>query len=65
MRRSLHENVATVLVDPRIAFKVRSSLVVRQRGDWHLASDSCADHVRFHRRLGGVRPIPMPHDRAL
>jgi hypothetical protein len=21
-----------------------------------------ADHVRFHRRLGGVRPLPLPQD---
>jgi hypothetical protein len=26
------------------------------------ALDSYADHVRFHRRLGGVRPLPLPRD---
>lgn len=24
--------------------------------------DAHADHVRFHRRLGGVRPLPLPDD---
>ena len=26
------------------------------------ALDSYAEHVRFHRRLGGVRPLPVPDD---
>lgn len=26
------------------------------------ALDSFADSVRFHRRLGGVRPLPLPED---
>jgi hypothetical protein len=26
------------------------------------ALDSYAEHVRFHRRLGGVRPLPLPDD---
>ncbi len=26
------------------------------------ALDSCRDHVRFHRRLGGVRRLPLPKD---
>jgi hypothetical protein len=28
------------------------------------ALDSHGDHVRFHRRLGGVRPLPLPRDVA-
>jgi len=24
--------------------------------------DSYAEHVRFHRRLGGVRRLPLPED---
>ncbi|QYJ04942.1 hypothetical protein KUV85_04440 [Nocardioides panacisoli] len=119
MRRTPHENVATVLVEPgtladlelalmeldlrvwpirsapnvvdgpRTAFQVRRRLVMAQRGAWDLAEDwvpvwvtfgdswregaeplpwrahdalwsalaAYADHVRFHRRLGGVRPL--------
>lgn len=120
--RPPHENVATVLVDPRVladlelelmeldlrvwpirsapncvdgprtAFQVRRRLVMQQRGDWDLAAewvavwisfgDSWRDgaeplpwhahqtlwqtlecyaaHVRYHRRLGGVRPLRVP-----
>ncbi|MFT3872753.1 MAG: hypothetical protein QM714_08920 [Nocardioides sp.] len=122
MRRSPHENVATVLVDPEIlvdlelelmaldlrlwpvhsapicvdgvrtAFQIRRQLLMRHQGAWDLAAgwvpvwitfggrwrrdddplpwaahrtlwqvlDSHADHVRFHRRLGGVRPLSTP-----
>ena len=120
--RPPHENVATVLVDPRVladvelelmeldlrvwpvqtapicedgprrAFQIRRRLVEQQRGAWHLAAEwtpvwvsfgaswydgdeplpwaahralwqaleSHADHVRFHRRLGGVAPLAVP-----
>lgn len=120
--RPPHENVATVLVDPRVladlelelmeldlrvwpirsapncvdgprtAFQVRRRLVMQQRGDWDLAAEwvavwisfgdswrdgaeplpwhahqtlwqtleSHAAHVRYHRRLGGVRPLRVP-----
>ena len=123
VRRAPHENVATVLVDPRMlgdfelelmsldlrvwpvrtapicadgprhAFQIRR-LLMRQRGEWDLAADwipvwvgfgaswhqgdeplpwaahetlwrvldSHADHVRFHRRLGGVQRLPLPDD---
>ena len=116
MKRLAHENVATVLVDPRVlpdleldlmaldlrvwpvrtapicvdgtrtAFQVRRRLILRQQGAWDLAADwtpvwvsfgpswqdgveplpwsahetlwralgDFAEHVRFHRRLGGV-----------
>ena len=122
MRREPHENVATVLVDPRAlaefeldlmmldlrvwpistapicadgprtAFQTRRRLLDRHRGEWNLAADwvpvwvsfgpswhhgaeplpwsahatlwrvldSYADHVRFHKRLGGVTPLPVP-----
>jgi hypothetical protein len=122
VRRDPHENVATVLVDPRVlrdfelglmmldlrvwpistapicvdgprtAFQTRRRLLEQHRGDWDLAAgwtpvwisfgptwrhgdeplawsahatlwhvlDSHADEVRFHRRLGGVRPLPVP-----
>lgn len=122
VRRVLHENVATVLVDPRVlgdfelqlmtldlrvwpvttapicvdgprmAFQIRRRLLMSHRGDWDLAADwtavwisfgaswhhgdeplpwaahkalwrvldSNAEHVRFHRRLGGVRRLPLP-----
>jgi hypothetical protein len=122
VRRAPHENVATVLVDPRVladleltlmardlrvwpvrtaptcmdgprvAFQVRRRLLMKHRGDWDLAADwtpvwigfgrswqngdeplpwsahqelwqaldSYAEHVRFHRRLGGVRRLPLP-----
>ena len=122
MTRAPHENVATVLVDPRAlpeleldlmtrdlrvwpistapicadgprtAFQTRRNLLVRHRGEWDAAAgwvpvwvsfgaswrhgdeplpwaahsalwdalDSYAGHVLFHRRLGGVRPLPLP-----
>ena len=122
MRREPHENVATVLVDPRVlpwleldlmsldlhvwpistapncvdgprtAFQVRRRLLMQRRGAWDLAADwtpvwisfgaswhqgedplpwsahatlwqfldAHADHVRFARRLGGVRPLRVP-----
>jgi hypothetical protein len=122
VRREPHENVATVLVDPRAlaefeldlmmldlrvwpistapicadgprtAFQTRRRLLDRHRGEWNLAADwvpvwvsfgpswhhgaeplpwsahatlwrvldSYADHVRFHKRLGGVTPLPVP-----
>lgn len=122
VRRAPHENVATVLVDPRVlgdfelelmaldlrvwpvrtapicadgprqAFQIRHRLLTRHRGEWDLAADwtpvwvgfgdtwrngdeplpwaahealwrvldAHADHVRYHRRLGGVRPLPLP-----
>jgi hypothetical protein len=124
VRRGAHENVATVLVDPRVlpdlelalmaldlrvwpvrtapicvdgartAFQVRRRLLVRHRGAWDDARDwtpvwvgfggswrtgaeplpwaahaalwgaldSYGDRVRFHRRLGGVSPLPLPED---
>ncbi len=124
VRRAPHENVATVLVDPRVlgdfelelialdlrvwpvrtaaicadgprmAFQIRRGLLMRHRGEWDLAADwtpvwigfgatwqngdeplpwaahealwrtldSYAEHVRFHRRLGGVRRLPLPED---
>ncbi len=124
MRREPHENVATVLVDPRVlgdfelelmsldlrvwpvrtapicddgprmAFQIRRRLLMQKRGAWDLAADwtpvwvsfgpswqhgaeplpwaahaalwaaldSYADHVRFQRRLGGVRPLDLPED---
>jgi hypothetical protein len=127
VRRAPHENVATVLVDPRVladfelelmgldlrvwpvrtapicadgprqAFQIRHRLLMRHRGEWDLAADwtpvwvgfgttwlngdeplpwtahealwraldSYAEHVRFHRRLGGVRPLPLPDDTHL
>lgn len=120
--RSPHENVATVLVDPRVladlelelmeldlrlwpvatapvcvdgprqAFQVRRTLLMRQRGAWDVAAEwtpvwisfgeswydgaeplpwsahqtlwrtleTHADHVRYHRRLGGVAPLHVP-----
>lgn len=122
VRRAPHENVATVLVDPRVlaeleltlmardlrvwpvrtaptcmdgrrmAFQIRRRLLMKHRGDWDLAAewtpvwigfgpswqngdeplpwaahqelwqalDPYAEHVRFHRRLGGVRRLPVP-----
>lgn len=125
MRRDPHENVATVLVDPRVladvelelmtldmhlwpvrtapicvdgrraAFQIRRRMLLQHRGAWDVASewtpvwisfgttwqrgneplpwcahqalwqllDSYAEHVRFQRRLGGVRPLQMPRDR--
>jgi hypothetical protein len=126
MRRAPHENVATVLVDPRwledlelalmvldmrvwpirtapncldgrrIEFQVRRRLVEAQRGAWDCATewvaiwiafgplwrtgdeplpwrahralwqvlDAYAEHVRFHRRLGGVTPLLVQEDVA-
>ena len=124
MRRAPHENVATVLVDPRVlrdfelelmaldlrvwpvrtapicvdgprmAFQIRRRLLERHHGEWDVAAgwtpvwisfgmtwqngdeplswpahealwrtlDSYAEHVRFQRRLGGVRRLPLPED---
>lgn len=124
MRRAPHENVATVLVDPRAlgdlelalmpldlrvwpiatapicvdgrrrAFQVRCRLLTERRGEWDLAADwtpvwigfgaswrhgdeplpwsahsalwraldAYADVVRYRRRLGGVRRLPLPED---
>ena len=124
MGRAPHENVATVLVDPRVlgdvelelmaldlrvwpvstapicedgprqAFQIRRRLLMRHRGAWDLAAewvpvwigfgstwrngdeplpwaahetlwrvlDAHAQHVRFHRRLGGVERLPLPDD---
>ncbi|MET0766917.1 MAG: hypothetical protein ABWY50_04675 [Aeromicrobium sp.] len=124
MRRDPHENVATVLVDPRVlgdlelelmpldlrvwpvrtapicedgprtAFQIRRRLLMKHQGAWDLAADwtpvwigfgstwhngdeplpwsahqalwraldAYAAHVRFHRRLGGVRRLPLPPD---
>ena len=120
--RPPHENVATVLVDPRVlpdvelelmeldlrvwpvatapicvdgprtAFQLRRRLLLAQRGAWDLAAEWTpvwvsfgsswydsdeplrweahatlwralgrhTDHVRFHRRLGGVSPLRVP-----
>jgi hypothetical protein len=122
VKRAPHENVATVLVEPRTlpgfeltlmtldlrvwpistaptcadgprtAFQTRRRLLLQHRGDWDAAAewvpvwvsfgaswrrgeeplpwaahaalwqvlDSYADRVRFHRRLGGVPPLPLP-----
>jgi hypothetical protein len=122
VKREPHENVATVLVEPRAlpelelalmtldlrvwpistapicvdgprtAFQTRRRLLDQHRGDWDVAAEwvpvwvsfggswrhgedplpwaahatlwqtleSYADRVRFHRRLGGVRPLPLP-----
>jgi hypothetical protein len=124
VRRAPHENVATVLVDPRVlrdfelelmaldlrvwpvrtapicvdgprmAFQIRRRLLERHHGEWDVAADwspvwisfgvtwqngdeplswpahealwrtldSYAEHVRFQRRLGGVRRLPVPQD---
>ncbi len=122
VRRAPHENVATVLVDPRVlpdleltmmaldlrvwpvrtapiladgprrAFQIRRSLLMKHHGEWDCASDwipvwigfgrtwrhgddplpwaahaalwealdSFAPAVRFRRRLGGIRKLPVP-----
>lgn len=122
MLRHPHENVATVLVDPRVLedvelalmeldlrvwpvrtapicvdgprteFQVRRRLLMQKRGAWDDAADwvpvwvsfgdrwrrgddplpweahqtlwrtleTYADHVRYQRRLGGVRPLQVP-----
>lgn len=122
MRRAPHENVATVLVDPRVledleltlmaldlrlwpvstapiladgqrrAFQIRRTLLMRHRGAWDCAIDwtpvwigfgaswrhgdeplpwaahaalwevldSFAAHVRFHKRLSGIRKMAVP-----
>ena len=124
VRRAPHENVATVLVDPRVlrdlelelmvldlhvwplataptcldgartAFQVRRRLLMSHRGAWDVAADwtpvwigfgsswrdgdeplpwaahealwraldAHSDHVRFRRRLGGVRPLSLPRE---
>jgi hypothetical protein len=121
-----HENVATVLVDPRVlsdlelelmaldlrpwpvhtapicldgereAIQLRRRMIEAQRGAWDCAWEwlpvwvsfgeswrhgadplpwaahrtlwdtlgAYADHVRFHRRLGGVRPLSVPGEAA-
>jgi len=121
VRRDPHENVATVLVDPRVladlelelmaldlrlwpvrtapvsadgprqAFQIRRQLLLRHQGAWDDAArwtpvwvgfgsswrdgdeplpwaahqalwrtlDAHAEHVRFHRRLGGVPRLPV------
>ena len=126
MRRVPHENVATVLVDPRVladlelelmamdlhvwpvrtapicvdgartAFQIRRRMLMGRRGEWDLAADwtpvwigfggtwhtgdeplpwvahqvlwqaldARAEHVRFQRRLGGVRRLSLPQDAA-
>ena len=126
MRRAPHENVATVLVDPRhladveldlmvqdmpvwpvhtapicvdgprTEFQLRRRLIEARRGAWDCAADwtpvwisfgdrwstggdplpwaahralwdvldAHADRVRFQRRLGGVRPLVAPVERA-
>ncbi|HET7326585.1 MAG TPA: hypothetical protein VFJ14_04785 [Nocardioidaceae bacterium] len=127
MRRIPHENVATVLVDPRVltdlelelmaldlwvwpvrtapicadgprtAFQIRRRLLMKHRGEWDVAADwtpvwigfgaswqdgdeplpweahkalwqalgPYAEGVRFHRRLDGVRRLPLPGEVAL
>jgi len=124
VRRTPHENVATVLVDPRVLgdlelalmvrdlrvwpvrtapicpdgprleFQIRRRLLMRHQGEWDLAADwtvvwigfgptwqigddplpwaahqvlwqvlgDHAEQVRYHRRLGGVRRLPLPAD---
>jgi hypothetical protein len=124
MNRRPHENVATVLVDPRVlgdfelelmamdlrvwpvrtapicedgprqAFQVRRRLLMQHQGEWDLAADwvpvwvgfgrawqngdeplpwaahdalwrvlsTYDEHVRFHKRLGGVPRLPLPDD---
>ncbi|GAA3831839.1 hypothetical protein [Nocardioides panacisoli] len=121
-----HENVATVLVDPRVladveialmeldlrlwpvqtapicldgpraAFQIRRRMLEQKRGAWDLAADwvpvwisfgeswrsgddplpwaahktlwrileEYADHVRYQKRLGGVRPLDVPEERV-
>lgn len=124
MRRTPHENVATVLVAPsvlgdlelelmaldlrvwpvrtapictdgsRMAFQIRHRMLMKHRGEWDIAATwtpvwigfgptwhhgdeplpwaahetlwralgSYPEHVRFHRRLGGVPRLPLPVD---
>jgi hypothetical protein len=124
VRRAPHENVATVLVHPRVladielelmaldlrvwpvrtapicadgprqAFQIRQRMLTRHRGEWDVARDwtpvwiafggtwqngdeplpwtahaalwrvldAHAEQVRFHRRLEGVRRLPVPED---
>lgn len=126
MLRQPHENVATVLVDPRALedvelalmeldlrvwpvrtapicvdgprteFQVRRRLIMQKRGAWDDAADwvpvwisfgdswrrgadplpweahqvlwrtleEHADHVRYQKRLGGVRPLAVPTERV-
>jgi hypothetical protein len=121
-----HENVATVLVDPRMladveialmeldlrlwpvrtapictdgprtAFQIRRRMLMQKRGAWDLAAEwvpvwitfgeswrrgddplpwaahktlwrvleEYADHVRYQKRLGGVRPLEVPEERV-
>ncbi|NYJ01226.1 hypothetical protein HNR19_001924 [Nocardioides thalensis] len=126
MLRHPHENVATVLVDPRVLedveltlmeldlrvwpvrtapicvdgprteFQVRRRLIMQKRGAWDDAAEwvpvwisfgdswrrgadplpweahqtlwrtleGYADHVRYQKRLGGVRPLEVPAERV-
>ena len=126
VNRAPHENVATVLVDPRIlgdfelqlmaldlrvwpvrtapictdgprtAFQIRRRLLERHRGDWDDAAEwtpvwigfgptwrngddplpwaahkllwttleTWPGHLHYHRRLGGVPKLPLPHPEA-
>lgn len=126
MLRHPHENVATVLVDPRVledveltlmeldlrvwpvrtapicvdgprtAFQIRRRMILQKQGAWDLAADwvpvwisfgdswrrgddplpwaahhtlwraleGYADHVRYQKRLGGVRPLAVPEERV-
>lgn len=126
MLRHPHENVATVLVDPRVLedvelalmeldlrvwpvrtapicvdgprteFQVRRRMLLQKRGAWDLAAawvpvwisfgdswrrgddplpwaahqtlwralEGYADHVRYQKRLGGVRPLAVPEERV-
>lgn len=126
MRRRAHENVATVLVDPRVlvdleldlmeldlrlwpvrtapicadgprvAFQIRRTMLLAKRGAWDCAAEwtpvwisfgdswrrgdeplpwaahealwttleTYADGVRYQRRLGGVRPLPVAAELA-
>jgi hypothetical protein len=63
MRRP-HENVATVLVDPRALEELELLLMTLDLRVWPVCTAPiCVDgYVRFHRRLGGVSQIPVPED---
>jgi hypothetical protein len=126
MLRQPHENVATVLVDPRVLedveltlmeldlrvwpvrtapictdgrrteFQIRRRMILQKQGAWDLAAEwvpvwitfgdswrrgddplpwaahqtlwraleGYADHVRYQKRLGGVRPLAVPEERV-